>query len=74
MDQQAIIAGIEERAKALDVPISKLCEGARVHPTTFSRWKKSENNPEPVSATLKSLSSLTDELDRLEASKRAKAA
>lgn len=67
MDQQDIIAEIERRAKAVSVPISDLCAEAGIHPTTFSRWKLSEKNPDPIGATLKSLSALTAELDRLEA-------
>jgi transcriptional regulator with XRE-family HTH domain len=70
MDQQDIIAEIESRAAKLGLTISQVCDAAGVHPTTFSRWKKSERNPEPVGATLKSLSAITQELDRLEAEPR----
>lgn len=66
MDQQEIIAEIENRAAKLGVPISKVCEQARVHPTTFSRWKLTEKNPRPVGATIKSLHALTSTLDDLE--------
>lgn len=66
MDQQDIIATIEIRAAKLNISISELCQEAGVHPTTFSRWKKSEKNPQPIGATIKSLSALTDELDRRE--------
>jgi transposase-like protein len=71
MDQQDIIATIEERAAKLGLPIGDLCREAGVHPTTFSRWKKSERNPQPIGATLKSLSALTDELDRRESDREA---
>lgn len=71
MDQQDIIAGIEERAAKLKLTITELCSEAGVHPTTFSRWKVSERNPQPIGATIKSLSALTDVLDRLEARKAA---
>lgn len=75
MDQQDIIATIEARATALDVPMSRVCEEANIHPTTFSRWKLSDKNPKPIGATLTSLSALTGALDRLEGLKaRAKAA
>lgn len=67
MDQQDIITGIEERAAKLQLPISELCRQANVHPTTFSRWKKSDKNPAPIGATIKSLSALTDTLERFEA-------
>ena len=67
MDQQAIIAEIEARAEALGFTISELCRRASIHPTTFSRWKLSEKNPEPIGATLKSLRALSDILDAEEA-------
>lgn len=63
MDQQTIIAEIEARATALKLSISELCTRANVHPTTFSRWKVSERNPEPVGATIKSLRAICDILD-----------
>lgn len=71
MDQQDIIADIEERAAKLQLSIYELCQNAGVHPTTFSRWKKSEKNPQPIGATLKSLSAITMELERVEALKAA---
>jgi transcriptional regulator with XRE-family HTH domain len=67
MDQQDIIAKVEGRAAKLGLSINEVCQQAGVHPTTFSRWKKSEKNPQPIGATLKSLSAITDALDRLEA-------
>lgn len=66
MDQQEIIAEIESRAARLGLTISKVCEVAGIHATTFSRWKLSERNPEPVGATIKSLNALTTALDQLE--------
>lgn len=74
MDQQDIIATIEERAAKLKLSINDLCVQAKVHPTTFSRWKKSEKNPQPIGATIKSLSALTDALDRLEGHQTQRAA
>jgi hypothetical protein len=71
MDQQDIVASIEDRAAKLQISISDLCQQAEVHPTTFSRWKKSEKNPQPIGATIKSLSALTVVLDRLEQRKAA---
>ncbi len=68
MDQQTIIAEIEARAAALSLSISEVCRQAGVHPTTFSRWKLSEKNPDPVGATIKSLRALCDILDAEEAS------
>lgn len=62
MDQQTIIAGFEARARALGLPMSQVCDAAGVHPTTFSRWKRSERNPKPVGASLKSLSAIEDAL------------
>ena len=66
MDQQDIIETIEGRAAKLGLSINEVCQQAGVHPTTFSRWKKSDKNPQPIGATLKSLSAITDALDRLE--------
>jgi hypothetical protein len=73
MDQQDIIAAIEDRAAKLNVPMGEVCSQAKVHPTTFSRWKKSERNPHPIGATIRSLSAITEVLDRLEGDRRAAA-
>lgn len=62
MDQQQIIDQIERRAKALGLSMRFICIEADVHPTTFSRWKKSAKNPEPIGATLASLCKLDDAL------------
>lgn len=62
MDQQQIIAQLEARAKALGASISQICEDAGIHPTTFSRWKLSERNPDPVGATMNSLTKLDQAL------------
>jgi transcriptional regulator with XRE-family HTH domain len=64
MDQQAIIADLEARAKERGLTIQELCSRANVHPTTFSRWKKSDKNPDPIGATVKLLSRLSDELEK----------
>lgn len=58
MNQEAIIADIEDRARASGVSIATVCKRAGVHPTTFSRWKKSQRNPEPISANLGSIEKL----------------
>lgn len=71
MDQQTVIADMEERAKAAGVSMRQVCEKADVHPTTFSRWKLSEKNPEPIGATLASLNKLDAALRDLEAMKAA---
>lgn len=63
MDQQAIIADIEARAQRVGLSISELCRKADVHPTTFSRWKRSDKNPQPVGATIATLSKLQGVLD-----------
>jgi hypothetical protein len=47
--------------------MSELCRAAGVHPTTFSRWKASERNPEPIGATMRSITALNDALDAAEA-------
>jgi transcriptional regulator with XRE-family HTH domain len=66
MDQQQIIADIESRAKQARLTIAELCGHAGLHPTTFSRWKKSDRNPNPIGATLASLGKLNDVLDAAE--------
>jgi hypothetical protein len=73
MDQQDIIASIEERAAKLKLSMNEVCQEAKVHPTTFSRWKLSEKNPQPIGATIKSLSALTAVLDRREGAHKAAA-
>lgn len=68
MEQQDIIAGLEARAKAVGLTISKVCSDAGVHPTTFSRWKRSEKNPNPVGASLRSLTAIDAEISKYEQS------
>lgn len=58
MNQEAIIADIEERARASGVSMATVCKRAGVHPTTFSRWKKSQRNPQPIGANLASIEKL----------------
>lgn len=58
MDQQSIIASIEDRAKGLGLPMAEVCRRAGIHPTTFSRWKLSGENLDPTGATIKSLTKL----------------
>ena len=70
MDQEAVIADIERRAHMAAVSIRQVCIEAGVHPTTFSRWKKSERNPEPQGANLKLVGQLYEALDRLAAPPR----
>lgn len=67
MDQQHMIEDIEARAKAAGVSMRQVCESAGIHPTTFSRWKVSEKNPEPIGATLASLNKLDAALRKAEA-------
>lgn len=69
MDQDSIIADIEHRAFCAGISINRLCQRAGINPTTFSRWKKSERNPEPIGATLRSIRQLHDALAAIEASK-----
>lgn len=66
MDQQDVIRELERRAHELDVSMRKVCMDAGVHPTTFSRWKLSDKNPNPIGATLASLGKLDAALRDLE--------
>jgi hypothetical protein len=70
MDQQEIINEIERRAWEARVSISCLCQRAGLHPTTFSRWKRSADNPIPMAATTASLKKLFDALDQIAAENR----
>lgn len=74
MDQQTIIADIETRAAAVGLPISEVCKRANLHPTTFSRWKLSEKNSDPIGATIKSLAALDEVLREVESQAADKAA
>lgn len=76
MDQQTIIAELEARARAVGLPMSEVCSRAGVHPTTFSRWKLSDKNSDPVGASLKSLSAIDEAIAAAEtqAEQAAKAA
>lgn len=74
MDQQTIINELEARAQAVGLPISEVCRKANIHPTTFSRWKHSPKNPDPVGATIKSLSALDEVLRNAEAAQPQSAA
>lgn len=71
MDQQTIVAELEERAKVLGLPMSEVCKLASVHPTTFSRWKASDKNSDPIGASLRSLSAIDEVLRGAEARKAA---
>lgn len=70
MDQEAVIADIENKAWQAGVSIRRVCALAGVHPTTFSRWKKSERNPDPIGANLKTIQQLYSALDSLTTPKR----
>lgn len=70
MNQESVIADIEQRAFMASISIGALCRLAEVNPTTFSRWKRSERNPEPIGATLRSIGKLYDALDQVEKTSR----
>lgn len=70
MNQEEIIASIEARAWEVGISINALCREAGVHPTTFSRWKKSDRNPEPISLTMRSIEKLYEALSAIEAKSR----
>lgn len=66
MTQQDVILDIEARARTAGVSIKDLCTSAGVHPTSFSRWKQSEANPNPGGANMKLIEALYTELERRE--------
>lgn len=65
MNQESVISDIESRARRVGVPIRDLCRRAGLNPTTFSRWKRSSRNPEPIGANLHSIGRLYDALNEL---------
>lgn len=67
MDQQSIIARMDARAKAAGVSMGQVCDAAGIARSTFYRWKKSADNPKPISATLASLNKLEAALAASEA-------
>lgn len=69
MDQQKAIVAIEGRAAALGLSVAELCRRANVHPTTFSRWKLSPNNPAPIGPNFRTLERLQSALTDLEAAR-----
>lgn len=71
MDQQQIIADLEARARAAGLTIAEACARAKLHPTTFSRWKASEKNPSPVNANLGSINRLRDVVEEAEQARAA---
>jgi transposase-like protein len=58
MDQQEAIAEIEREARRAGFSIAALCKRAGVHPTSFSRWKRTPGNPKPASASYNAIISL----------------
>tara|TARA_B100000678_G_C18154285_1_gene480289 strand:+ start:847 stop:1077 length:231 start_codon:yes stop_codon:yes gene_type:complete len=66
MDQQTVIADLEARADAAGVSIRQVCVRAGVHPTTFSRWKLSDRNADPIGATLHSIGKIDAALREFE--------
>lgn len=72
MDQESVIADIELRAHHAGVSMNRVCQRAGVNPTTFCRWKKTERNPEPIGATLRSIGRLYDALAAIEGEKAGK--
>jgi transposase-like protein len=69
MDQQAVIADIERRARDAHLSIRRICMHAGVHPTTFSRWKRTLGNPEPIGANMRLIEKLYDALRDLSPAK-----
>lgn len=70
MDQQETVLDIENRAWELRVSISYVCQLAGVHPTTFSRWKKTARNPDPVEPNMGTIRKLYAALNQIAAENR----
>ncbi|MCP5380684.1 MAG: transposase [Novosphingobium sp.] len=73
MNQESVIADIEEKARRAGISINTLCRHADVHPSTFSRWKRSARNPEPKGASLLAIGRLYDALNSMLATRRGQA-
>lgn len=58
MDQQQIVADYEARAKAAGLTIGALCREAGLAASTFSRWKRTDKNPDPIGMTLASMTAI----------------
>lgn len=50
LDQQTVIAEIERRTQNINLTVAEICARAGIHPTTFSRWKKTDRTPNPGGA------------------------
>lgn len=50
LDQQTVIAEIERRTQNINLTVAEICGRAGIHPTTFSRWKKTDRTPNPGGA------------------------
>lgn len=74
MDQQQLIAGYEARAKMVGKTIAELCAEAGIACSTFSRWKVSEKNPEPIGVTFSSMKKVERALETFEEEARARLA
>ena len=70
MEQQSVIADIEAKARGAGLSMRRVCVHAGVHPTTFSRWKRSARNPDPIGANLKTIEELYRALEELTAPPR----
>lgn len=62
MEQQQIIADWEARARKAGVSISKVCELAKIHTPSFSKWKAGKNG-----ITLGSITKMEAALSEIEA-------
>ncbi len=66
MLQESLVENLETRAKRAGLSIRDMCALAGVHPTTFSRWKRSDKNPNPVGANLASVGKIEGALSEFE--------
>lgn len=65
MEQEALVADIEARAREAGVTIRDLCKKANVWPGTVSRWKATDKNPNPIGPTFSTIRKLNDALAEL---------
>lgn len=71
MDQQQILNQLAARAKNVGLTMSEACKEAGIHPTTFSRWRQSEKNPDPKGAPIPSVAKIEAVIAKREAVREA---
>jgi len=67
MNQQSTVRDIEKRAQERRISVPELCRRAGIAVSTFYRWKKTANNPDPKGANMHLIEQLYQALERVDA-------